>query len=638
MLSPHSHSKTCTVMLSTLAIAFLQLVAPNIQAEDDPPRPPSLKTVPAPEPSQLDRFVKNKEIAIILGKALFWDMQVGSDGMTACASCHFNAGADSRFKNQISPGLNRINSDGSSAADRQFDFGPNRRLSRADFPFRELSNPLDRTSPIVRDSNDVVSSQGVFASVFKSIKPGFPKDNVRFIKDTDGFHVDRVNVRRVEPRNAPSVINAVFNFRNFLDGRAQHEFNGVNNWGARDPNAHVYRAPSTAKLERERILIDHASLASAAVTPPTNSLEMSAQNRPFPLIGRKLLSARALALQKAHAQDSFLGKYSRWPQPGLSASYEELIRAAFEPEWWQSSRLIRVLENGDTQVIYTSRKPRHTDHEFSQMEYNFSLFFGLATQLYMATLVSDDTPYDRFMDGDNAAISAAAIRGVDLFRSQSRGRCINCHEGAELTGASVTRVKASPVRIRDGQAFDRGFNNIGVRTSAEDIALGATDLAGQPLSYTRSLTPPVCPDGQPCPIVADGFYKVPSLRNVALTAPYFHNGGTAHLRGILDLYSRGGDFAELLQLDGSIIMPLNILNNTETEKDDLEAFLIALTDQRVVNRQAPFDHPQIFLPDGHPGDETHVKTGSAGNAADRIIDIPAVGRDGGNPLKRFLEE
>lgn len=625
------------VMIGMIAASTLGISADS-QAEEDPPRPPSLKTISVPEPSNLERFVKNKDIAIALGKALFWDMQVGSDGVTACASCHFNAGADSRSKNQVSPGLNRVNSDGSPAADKQFDLGPNHKLSSADFPLRELSDPLDRSSPPLRDSNDVVSSQGVFASIFKSVKPGFPKDTARYIRDLDGFRINRVNVRRVEPRNAPAVINAVFNFRNFLDGRAQHEFNGINNWGARDANAHVYRASSATDLVREQILIDNARLASTAVAPPTNPLEMSAQNRPFPMIGRKLLSARALALQKTHPQDSALGDYSRWPEPGLTASYEELIRAAFQPEWWQGSKFIRILENGETQIVDKHLHHHLAADEFSHMEYNFSLFFGLATQLYMATLVADDTPYDRFMDGDSTAISAAAIRGVDLFRSQTRGRCINCHEGAELTGASVTRVKASPVRIREGQAFDRGFNNIGVRATTEDIALGANDPFGQPLSYSRSLPPPTCPDTQPCPIVADGFYKVPGLRNVALTAPYFHNGGTAHLRGVLDLYSRGGDFAELTQLDGSMIMPLNVLLNSDAEKSDLEAFLLALTDDRVLNRRAPFDHPQIFVPDGHPGHETRVRSTSAGNATDRLIEIQAVGREGGAPMKRFLEE
>ena len=627
--------RTFTVFI---CIILLSPVSISAQADEDPARPPSLKTIPVPEPSNLERFVKNKQMAIVLGKALFWDMQIGSDGVTACASCHFNAGADNRSKNQVNPGFNRVHTDGSPAPDHHFDFGPNRQLAMSDFPLRELSNPLDRASTPIRDSNDVVSSQGVFSMLFKSVKPRSPVDHVEFITSNDGFQVDQINVRRVEPRNTPSVINAVFNFRNFLDGRAQNEFNGINNWGARDPNAHVYRALSATRLQREQILIDNASLASTAVAPPLNPLEMSAANRSFPAIGRKLLTARALARQKIHPRDSVLSEYSRWPQHGLSESYAELVRAAFQPEWWQASKRIRVLDDGNTQIVDEKRHGNHANREFSQMEYNFSLFFGLATQLYMATLVADDTPYDRFMEGDNTAISAAAIRGVDLFRSQTRGRCINCHEGAELTGASVTRVKASPTRIRDGQAFDRGYNNIGIRPSAEDIALGGNDPFGQPLSYTRAMAAPNCPNNEPCPIVADGFFKVPGLRNVALTAPYFHNGGVAKLRDVLDLYSRGGNFAELTQLDGSVIMPLNVLLNSESEKDDLEAWLHTLTDERVHKRQAPFDHPQIFIPNGHPGDETQTSVGLFGNAADRFIEIPAVGREGGKPLKRFLED
>ena len=71
------------------------------------PLPSSLKNLPVPDVPGLldgpDPIVVDKDKAIALGKALFWDMSVGSDGM-ACASCHFHAGADSRIKNQISPG------------------------------------------------------------------------------------------------------------------------------------------------------------------------------------------------------------------------------------------------------------------------------------------------------------------------------------------------------------------------------------------------------------------------------------------------------------------------------------------------------------------------------------------------------
>lgn len=58
-----------------------------------------------PLPEHLDVFIKDRTAALQLGKALFWDMQVGSDGVQACASCHFHAGADNRSSNQLSPNL-----------------------------------------------------------------------------------------------------------------------------------------------------------------------------------------------------------------------------------------------------------------------------------------------------------------------------------------------------------------------------------------------------------------------------------------------------------------------------------------------------------------------------------------------------
>ena len=57
-----------------------------------------------PLPETLDDFIKDLKAAIQLGKALFWDMQVGSDGVVACATCHFHAGTDNRTKNALNPG------------------------------------------------------------------------------------------------------------------------------------------------------------------------------------------------------------------------------------------------------------------------------------------------------------------------------------------------------------------------------------------------------------------------------------------------------------------------------------------------------------------------------------------------------
>lgn len=77
-----------------------------LQADGFGPLPMTLKGAPVPEVPGLldgpDPIIINKEKAIILGKALFWDINVGSDGV-ACATCHFNAGADRRTKNQMAP-------------------------------------------------------------------------------------------------------------------------------------------------------------------------------------------------------------------------------------------------------------------------------------------------------------------------------------------------------------------------------------------------------------------------------------------------------------------------------------------------------------------------------------------------------
>src|SRR5947209_16839445 len=62
----------------------------------------SLKRISVPTPPGLDRYVRDQNALIALGKAFFWDMQTGSDGRMACATCHFHAGADHRSQNQLS--------------------------------------------------------------------------------------------------------------------------------------------------------------------------------------------------------------------------------------------------------------------------------------------------------------------------------------------------------------------------------------------------------------------------------------------------------------------------------------------------------------------------------------------------------
>lgn len=131
---------------------------------------------------------------------------------------------------------------------------------------------------------------------------------------------------------------------------------------------------------------------------------------------------------------------------------------------------------------------------------------------------------------------------------------------------------------------------------------------------------------------ADGLFKAPGLRNVELSAPYFHNGGKLTLRQVVDFYNRGGGDA-----DPSGAAPLPALNLSENDKPALVAFLKSLTDERVRDEKAPFDHPHLFVPNGHPGTQNSVTNDGKGQATDNLLEIPAVGLNGRNtPRPNFL--
>jgi len=580
----------------------------------------SLARIPTPEPDNLYSFVRDRSAAIALGKALFWDMQVGSDGVVSCASCHFHAGADSRSVNQLNPGT--------IAGDNSFQVGPpNYQLSAADFPFHRLSDPNNRHSSVLFDANDVASSQGVFNGDFRNIVLGSAEDKVFYFLDNI-FVADGLSVRRVEPRNTPTVINAVFNFRNFWDGRAQEDFNGVTPFGARDPNAFVMRSDGALV----RVSLNKSSLASQAVGPPLSPDEMSGRRRSWPDVGRKMFSLPPLAKQTVAGDDSVLGPYDNPYGNGLAGhiTYRGLVEQAFQPEWWQNNTTL-------------------DERGFSQIERNFSLFWGIALQMYQATLRSDQTPFDRFMDGDDYAMTDQQFDGLDVFTGP--GKCNACHSGAEFTKASFRNVvneKIERMIMGDGgvAVYDNGFYNIGVRPTQEDLGVGGLDPFGNPLSFTRFFQrfgpfPFIygedgAPNGPLDPnerAAVDGAFKTPGLRNVELTAPYFHNGGQFSLRQVVDFYNRGGDFheANIANLDPDI----EYLGLSEYQKNALVAFLRALTDERVRYHRAPFDHPSLQITTGHHNPAQDRGDGTQ-RAIDLIGDVQAVGAGGlGAPLQNF---
>ena len=646
-------------------------VAPDIPLE---PRMLSLRRMTVPKPSNLADFIADEKAAIVLGKALFWDMRVGSDGVQACASCHFHAGADNRSRAQLSPSLLITDASGAPKPDRTLrNATMAHQLTGADYPFRKLTNTEDRASAVLADSNDVAGSQRVRAALYAGLESvnGVISEKSSPVSD-DVFTYGGRNTRRVTPRNAPSVINAVFNVRNFWDGRAQNTFNGVNPWGLRDAKARVWHADNAAMPVQVVVSLPDSSLASQAVGPALSDFEMSGAGREFPDIGRRILTKRPLAGQKVHADDSVLGGLSD-PAGGLAAvTYADLVRKAFRREWWQAivtvgatgpsghpnyageteqeaqerrrvaagNGLVKV-DNGIGNNL--ARNATGVTSPYSQMEANFSLFFGLAIQMYESTLVSDDAPIDRWAEGDVNALTPLQRGGLEIFTR--KGRCDSCHTGAAFTAASRAELPDQRIEIlhlapndKEGftAAYDAGYYNIGVRPIREDLGLGARDPFGYPLAEARLLAyglekkaaltgynefylqfPNETFDG-------DGFFKVPTLRNVELTAPYFHNGGTLSLEQVIEFYNRGGDFYE--KGHAGAVRPLKL---TIGEKEALVAFLRSLTDERVRYDRAPFDHPQLFVPNGP------AAVGAA--STDLLVELPAVGRAGGAPRPNFLQ-
>ncbi len=186
-----------------------------------------------------------------------------------------------------------------------------------------------------------------------------------------------------------------------------------------------------------------------------------------------------------------------------------------------------------------------------------------AIAAFVRSIVSYDASYDRYLSGDAEALSPAAERGMDLFFSE-RIECFHCHGGFNFTD-STTHATANVDSV--------GFHNNGLYNLDESGAYpaantGLFDMTGN----TRDM----------------GRFKAPSLRNIALTAPYMHDGSVATLDGVLDHYQRGGRLITegALQGDGRL-SPFKSefvagFELSEAEREDLLEFLLSLTDETAV--------------------------------------------------------
>ena len=230
--------------------------------------------------------------------------------------------------------------------------------------------------------------------------------------------------------------------------------------------------------------------------------------------------------------------------------------------------LINPLEMGEQTHDDVIARLRATSEYREQFQ---AVFGGEATikrlaqaiAAYERTLVSGDSPFDRYFAGETTAISDSAKRGFALFRGKAR--CSRCHTFSEAqpfftdfayhnTGVATNHpaFKALARRVFDltrHQGSEAKIDELGRQMGGDE--LGRVLITYQPFDI--------------------GSYKTPSLRNVALTAPYFHDGSAKTLADVVRFYNEGGKDNINREWD------LTVLDLTANEQRDLIAFLESLT-------------------------------------------------------------
>lgn len=177
-----------------------------------------------------------------------------------------------------------------------------------------------------------------------------------------------------------------------------------------------------------------------------------------------------------------------------------------------------------------------------------------AIAAFERTLVSGNAPFDRFLAGDRSALSQAAQRGFNLYRGKAR--CSVCH-GLNAAFPFLTdgnyRNTSVAANSADFPALARSASTAGtvITTSQSKSELGRFVVSGNALDI--------------------GAFRTPSLRNVELTAPYFHDGSAATLADVVRFYVRGGN--ETAYRDWE----LQAVDLSESEQKDLIEFLKSLT-------------------------------------------------------------
>ena len=261
-----------------------------------------------------------------------------------------------------------------------------------------------------------------------------------------------------------------------------------------------------------------------------------------------------------------------WAHPGLRRIERQLLIPMFGDtpiELGITGRedevLARLREDERYQRLFGGAFPGEDRLEFTHIVDTLACF--------VRSLLSFDSPFDRYAyGGDDAALDEPAIRGIGLFFSE-RFECHHCHTGFNFTESTDHQSSA----ILDNPFHNTGLYNVGGYNAYPAADEGLYELTGDPEDRGR--------------------FRAPTLRNVALTAPYMHDGSIPDLGAVLDFYAEGGRNVETGANAGDgrantyKSQFVKGIDMTPQERAELLAFLHSLTDPAFLERaghQDPF--------------------------------------------------
>jgi cytochrome c peroxidase len=245
-------------------------------------------------------------------------------------------------------------------------------------------------------------------------------------------------------------------------------------------------------------------------------------------------------------------------QRAMARNTPTVVNAALQPALFADQRAAS-LEDQIKRVLLSDAEMRSSPELAGKRVNEPPLTVRIALAAYLRTLVSIDSRADRALRGDTLALSRFERAGFNLY--MGKARCATCHYLPLTTGT--------------------------VPPHFDDSELEIIGVPSRPVTHGAVIDPDSGRERVDHAVEDRYAFRVPSLRNVALTAPYMHNGAYATLDQVIDFYDRGGGRGIGAKVPGQTL-PDTRLGLTPTEKSALVAFLRALTDSTPIVRERSF--------------------------------------------------